>query len=58
MVAGGANRNDMKLAGLTLKEHPQNMCMDKGFNFPEMDELVGEWGCATHIARKGIPVTR
>ena len=64
MVAAGANRNDMKLAEPTLenieierpeptKEHPQNMCLDKGFDFPEIDELVEEWGYTAHIARKG-----
>ena len=65
VVAAGANRNDMKLAEPTLekieverpaptKEHPQNMCLDKGFDFPEIDELVEEWGYTAHIARKGV----
>jgi putative transposase len=47
----GANRHDMKLAGPTLesiviprpkptKKHPQNLCLDKGFDFPVIDELV------------------
>ena len=60
----GANRHDMKLAGPTLKgividrpkpttEHPQNMCMDKGYDFPEVDELVAEWGYTAHVARRG-----
>lgn len=65
VVVAGANRNDFKLAEPTLenieierpeptKEHPQNMCMDKGFDFPEIDELVEEWGYTAHIARKGV----
>jgi putative transposase len=64
-VAAGANRNDFMLAEPTLeniemerpeptKKHPQNMCLDKGFDFPEIDELVAEWGYTGHIARKGV----
>ena len=55
----------MKLAEPTLesmmierpvptKNHPQNMCLDKGFDFPQIDELVEEWGYTAHIARKGV----
>ena len=65
MAAAGANRHDMKLAEPTLenieverpeptKKHPQNMCLDKGFDFPEIGELVAEWGYTAHIARKGV----
>ncbi len=65
MAVAGANRHDMKLAGPTLKSivierprpttrHPQNMCMDKGYDFPEVDELVAEWGYTAHIARRGV----
>jgi putative transposase len=54
----------MKLARPTLqnvvverprptKKHPQNVCMDKGYDFPAVDELVREWGCTAHIARRG-----
>ena len=61
----GANRHDMKLAGPTLenmvierpkptKKHLQNMSMDKGYDFPEIDELVAEWGYTAHIARRGV----
>lgn len=55
----------MKLAEPTLesivierpkptKKHPQSMCMDKGYDFSEVDELVAEWGYAAHIARRGV----
>ena len=65
MAVDGANRNDMKLAEPTLesmmierpkptKKHPQNMCLDKGFDFPEIDALVEKWGYTGHIARKGV----
>jgi putative transposase len=47
----GANRTDMKLTGGTLDhmvidrpkptpEHPQNLCLDKGFDYAEVRELV------------------
>ncbi len=65
VAVAGANRHDMKLAEPTLKnivierpkptkKYPQNICMDKGFDFPEVDELVDEWGYTAHIARRGI----
>jgi putative transposase len=65
VVVAGANRHDMKLASPTLesiiierpeptKERPQNMCMDKGYDFPEVDELVAAWGYTAHIARRGV----
>ena len=65
MSVAGANRHDMKLAESTLenieverpeptKKHPQNMCLDKGFDFPEIDDLVAVWGYTAHIARKGV----
>src|ERR1017187_3662764 len=45
VAVAGANRHDMKLAEPTLEEivierpkptkkHPQNMCMDKGYDYP------------------------
>ncbi|MCL5066991.1 MAG: hypothetical protein M1368_01390 [Thaumarchaeota archaeon] len=36
------------------KTHPQNMCLDKGFDFPEIDELVEDWSYSTYIARKCV----
>jgi putative transposase len=33
------------------KKHPQNMCMDKAFDFPEVDELVADWGDTQHTSR-------
>src|SRR5487761_50852 len=65
VAVSGANTHDMKLAKPTLesmmverpeptKRHPQNMCLDKGFDFPAIDELVEEWGYTGHIARKGV----
>ena len=65
VAVSGANTHDMKLTEPTLenmmidrpkptKIHPQNMCLDKGFDFPEINELVAEWGYTGHIARKGV----
>ncbi len=56
----GANRHDMKLTESTLKaivverpevtdDSPQNMCMDKGYDYPEIHELLTEWGYTGHI---------
>ena len=36
------------------KRHPQNLCLDKGYDFPSIDELVDEWGYTGHIARRGV----
>jgi putative transposase len=54
----------MKLAEPTLesmpierpeptRRKPQNMCMDKGYDFPEIDELIEGWGYTGHISRRG-----
>jgi putative transposase len=74
VAVDGANRHDMKLTEPTLKamvadrpgvtdENPQNMCMDKGYDYPEIRELLAEWGYIPHIrpigeesdAKKRIP---
>ncbi len=65
VAVAGANRHDMKLAEPTLekivikrpnptKKHPQNLCLDKAYDFPEVDELVENWGYTGHIARRGV----
>jgi len=65
VTVAGANRHDMKMVEKTLEiifventkpteRHPQNMCMDKGYDFPDVDELVAEWGYTAHIARRGV----
>jgi putative transposase len=64
VVVDGANRNDMKLVEATLKaivierpeatsEKPQNMCMDKGYDYPEVRQLVETWGYTAHIRARG-----
>lgn len=56
----GANRHDMKLVRETLEnieverpqpadEKPQGMCMDKGYDYDEVRELLKEFGFTAHI---------
>ena len=64
LVIASANTNDFKLAQSTLEsipiprpeptaQNPQNMSLDKGYDYPEVDELVDAWGYTGHIRRKG-----
>ena len=63
----GANRHDMKLTEQTLQSivvkkpkpkprTPQNMCADKGYDFPEVRELLEDWGYTIHIPSRGADV--
>lgn len=65
VAVSGANTHDMKLTEPTLENiiiarptptesSPQNICLDKGYDYPEVDELVEEWGYTAHIARRGV----
>jgi len=60
----GANRHDMKLVGPTLEaivvdrpqptaEQPQNLCLDKGYDYPQVRDLVEAWGYTAHIRARG-----
>jgi putative transposase len=71
----GANRHDMKMSKATLQSiviyraeptirSKQHMCLDKAYDFPEVYELLEEYGYTIHIRlrgeerrskRKGIP---
>ena len=68
LVIDGANRNDMKLTRATLesipkkveehrqealKKGPQNLCLDKGYDYPEVRQLVDEFGLRAHIRSRG-----
>jgi putative transposase len=59
-----ANCHDMKAAFITLDAvvcrrpaitpyHPQHLCLDKGYDYPEIDEGVRGRGYLPHIRRKG-----
>ena len=64
LAVDGANRHDMKLAEATLenieakrpkptKKKKQNICMDKGYDFDEVRELVKEFGFTAHMRSRG-----
>ena len=59
----GANRHDMKLVEPTLKEliverpvpeeTPQNMCLDKGYDYDEVRDVLQARGYTAHIRARG-----
>jgi putative transposase len=60
----GANRHDMKLVAAPLEsvivarpapsaERPQHICLDKGYDDPQIEELVAQWGYTAHIRGRG-----
>lgn len=60
----GANRNDFKLARATIEslpierpaptpEAPQGVCLDKGYDYREVHDLLAEFGFTAHIRRRG-----
>lgn len=64
LAVEGANRNDMKLVRETIEnivverpeptqEEPQGMCMDKGYDFQEVRDILIEFGFTAHIRSRG-----
>lgn len=64
LAVDGANRHDMKLVRETLesivverpeptKEKPQGMCLDKGYDYQEVRDLLLEFGFTAHIRSRG-----
>jgi putative transposase len=64
LAVEGANRNDFKMAKETLesmpvkrprptRSHPQGMCLDKGYDYDEVRELVEAFGYTAHIRARG-----
>ena len=66
LAVEGANRNDMKLTRATLEsipaeagrppptpEAPQGLCLDKGYDYPEIRELAVEFAFTAHIRGRG-----
>jgi len=60
----GAHRHDMKMARETLEniviarpeptpDKPQGLCMDKGYDYEEVRDLVEEFGFTAHILSRG-----
>jgi putative transposase len=64
VVIDGANRHDMKLVKNTLagimakrprptRAKPQGLCLDKGYDFDEVRDIVREFGFTAHIRARG-----
>ena len=64
VAVGGANRNDHKLARETLEnleadrpasgtERKQNLCVDKGYDYPEVRQLAEEFHFTLHLRSRG-----
>lgn len=66
VAVDGANRTDMKMVEATLEsipeaaarpeptpEQPQNMCLDKGYDYDEVRDLLKEFGFTAHIKTRG-----
>ena len=63
-VIDGANRNDFKLTRQTIDsvpverpeptpDEPQGMCLDKGYDYDEVRDLLKEFGFTAHIRARG-----
>ncbi len=64
LVLDGANRHDMKLVRSTINSlvvkrpqpteaQPQGMCLDKGYDYQEVRDLLVEFGFTAHIRSRG-----
>jgi putative transposase len=64
LAVEGANRNDFKMARATVESipverpepspaTPQGMCLDKGYDYDEVRELLAEFGFTAHIRARG-----
>ncbi len=64
MAVDGANRHDMKLVRATIEsiaverpdateEAPQGLCLDKGYDYDEVREILEEFGFTAHIKARG-----
>ena len=68
MAHDGANRHDSKLLAPTLDsvpierpeptpEQPQGLCLDRGYDYDSVRELVSERGFTPHIRTRGEEIT-
>ena len=64
LAVDGANRHDMKLVRATIEsivvdrpeptqEQPQGMCLDKGYDYKEVRDILVEFGFTAHIRSRG-----
>ena len=65
LAVDGANRHDIKLARETIesipvsrpnptRRHPQGMCLDKGYDYPEVYGLLKEFDFTAHVIARGV----
>jgi putative transposase len=64
LAVAEANRHDMKLVRATLEnialdrpkptpQQPQGMCLDKGYDYQEVRDILQEFGFTEHIRSRG-----
>ena len=64
LAVEGANRHDSKMARATIESipverpepspaTPQGICLDKGYDYDEVRELLAEFGFTAHIRARG-----
>jgi putative transposase len=64
LAVEGANRHDMKLVRATVEnivvqrpeptpQQPQGMCLDKGYDYQEVRDILQEFGFTEHIRSRG-----
>jgi len=64
VAVGGANTHDKRLVKETLESVPverpkpttrkkQNLCADKGYDYPDVRQLLHDWGYTAHIKSRG-----
>ncbi len=64
LAVEGANRHDMKLVRATIEsivvdrpepteDAPHGMCLDKGYDYDEVREILAEFGFTAHIKARG-----
>jgi transposase len=69
LAVDGANRNDFKLARETFEnivikrprptsDAPQNLCLDKGYDYDEVRDLADEFRFTAHIRSRGEEAKR
>jgi putative transposase len=64
ITTSGANTHDKRLVEATLESmpidrpeptanEPQHMCLDKGYDYVDIRELIDQWGYTAHIKSRG-----
>jgi transposase len=64
VAVDGANRNDFKMVRETIesvpierprptRRAPQGMCLDKGYDYEEVEALLREFSFTAHVRRRG-----